>query len=85
MQSRYSCSVIDSSGLWACAIDPGPKMIVGILPWFTRWRISQAKIGPSFCSCRESVDDYVGPDNVVRFIDAFVDGLDLGAAGFVRV
>ena len=26
----------------------------------------------------ESVDDYVGPDNPVRFIDAFVDGLDLG-------
>jgi transposase len=25
----------------------------------------------------EAVDDYVGPDNPVRFIDAFVDGLDL--------
>src|ERR1700732_1308372 len=33
----------------------------------------------------EAVDDYVGPDNPVRFIDAFVDGLDLAAAGFVRV
>lgn len=33
----------------------------------------------------ESVDDYVGPDNVVRFIDAFVDGLDLAGAGFIRV
>ena len=33
----------------------------------------------------EAVDDYVGPDNPVRFIEAFVDGLDLGAAGFVRV
>jgi hypothetical protein len=33
----------------------------------------------------EPVDDYVGPDNPVRFIEAFVDGLDLGAAGFVRV
>ncbi|QXI65946.1 hypothetical protein CP157_03738 (plasmid) [Paracoccus marcusii] len=33
----------------------------------------------------DSVDDYVGPDNVVRFIDAFVDGLDLKAAGFERV
>src|SRR6202045_541075 len=33
----------------------------------------------------ESLDEYVGPDNPVRFIDAFVDGLDLGAAGFVRV
>ena len=33
----------------------------------------------------ESVDDYVGPDNQVRFIEAFVDGLDLAAAGFERV
>jgi transposase len=33
----------------------------------------------------DSVDDYVGPDNPVRFIDAFVDRLDLAAAGFVGV
>jgi transposase len=33
----------------------------------------------------EVVDDYVGSDNPVRFIDAFVDGLDLAAAGFSRV
>jgi transposase len=33
----------------------------------------------------EAVDDYVGPDNPVRFIEAFVDGLDLAAAGFERV
>ena len=33
----------------------------------------------------EAVEDYVGLDNPVRFIDAFVDGLDLAAAGFVRV
>jgi transposase len=33
----------------------------------------------------EAVDDYVGWDNPVRFIDAFVDGLDLAAAGFGRV
>jgi transposase len=33
----------------------------------------------------EAVDDYVGPDNPVRFIDAFVDGLDLAAAGFARL
>ena len=33
----------------------------------------------------EAVDDYVGADNPVRFIDAFVDGLDLSAAGFLRV
>ena len=33
----------------------------------------------------EVVDDYVGPDNPVRFVDAFVDGLDLAAASFSRV
>ena len=33
----------------------------------------------------ESVDDYVGPENPVRFIDAFVDGLDLTIADFARV
>jgi transposase len=32
----------------------------------------------------EALDDYVGHDNPVRFIDAFVDGLDLAAAGFIR-
>jgi transposase len=33
----------------------------------------------------ESLDEYVGKDNPVRFLDAFVDGLDLVAAGFARV
>src|ERR687884_493349 len=33
----------------------------------------------------ESVDDYVDPDTPGRFIDAFVEGLALGAAGFVGV
>jgi transposase len=33
----------------------------------------------------ESLDDYVSAENPARFIDAFVDGLDLAAAGFVRV
>jgi transposase len=33
----------------------------------------------------EAVDDYVGSNNPVRFIDAFVDGLDLAEAGFKRV
>ena len=30
------------------------------------------------------VDNYVGSDNVVRFIEAFVNSLDLAAAGFER-
>ncbi len=30
----------------------------------------------------ESVDDYVGADNPVRFIDAFVDGLQEFCTGF---
>src|SRR6201994_3291061 len=33
----------------------------------------------------ESLDDSVGPENPVRFIDAFVDGLDLTATGVIRV
>jgi transposase/IS5 family transposase len=33
----------------------------------------------------ESLDEYVGPDNPVRFIEAFVDGLDLASVGFARV
>ena len=33
----------------------------------------------------EAIDDYVVADNPVRFIDAFVDGIDLAAAGFKRV
>jgi len=33
----------------------------------------------------ESLDDYVDPENPVRFIEAFVDGLGLTAAGFIRV
>jgi transposase len=31
----------------------------------------------------EAVDDYVGAENPVRFIDAFVDGLDLAVLGFI--
>ena len=33
----------------------------------------------------DTVDDSVDPDNPVRFIDAFVDSLDLAGAGFERV
>src|ERR1700710_492095 len=33
----------------------------------------------------ESLDEYVGPENPMRFIEAFVDGLDLAAAGFIRM
>lgn len=32
----------------------------------------------------EAVDDYVGPENPVRFIEAFVDELDLQDLGFAR-
>ena len=32
----------------------------------------------------ESLDEYVGAENPVRFIDAFVNGRDLTAAGFIR-
>jgi hypothetical protein len=32
----------------------------------------------------EAVDDYVEADNPVRFIEAFVDGLDLAGSGFTQ-
>lgn len=32
----------------------------------------------------EALEDYIGPDNPVRFLDAFVGGLDLKGAGFAR-
>ncbi len=32
----------------------------------------------------EAVDDYVGPENPVHFVEAFVDELDLAAMGFTR-
>ena len=31
----------------------------------------------------ERIEDYVGPDNLVRFLDAWVDTLDLRALGFL--
>ncbi len=31
------------------------------------------------------LEDYVAEDNLVRAVDAFVDGLDLGRLGFGRV
>jgi hypothetical protein len=33
----------------------------------------------------EAIDDYVAADNPIRFIDAFVEGLDSRVAGFERV
>jgi hypothetical protein len=39
--------------------------------------------GHDRCLLPEAVDDYVGTDNPVRFIDAFVDGLDLRRRGSI--
>jgi transposase len=30
----------------------------------------------------ECLDDYINEDNPIRFVDAFVEGLDLGKLGF---
>ena len=30
----------------------------------------------------DSIDEYIGEENEVRFIDTFVEGLDLGSLGF---
>ena len=32
----------------------------------------------------DTLDEYISPDNPVRFIDAYVDYLDLDAVGFGR-
>jgi transposase len=32
-----------------------------------------------------ALEDYVAEDNLVRVVDAFVDGLDLGKLGFGRI
>jgi len=32
----------------------------------------------------EALEDYIAEDNPVRFIDAFIDSLDLDALGFRR-
>jgi transposase len=62
-----------------------------VLTGFTnRWRHMSIGHGARFeCDqlllLPEAVDDYVGSDNPVRFLDAFVDGLDLTKAGFRRV
>jgi hypothetical protein len=49
------------------------------MPHFTGDDQSQIQLLP------EALDDYLGPDNPVRFIDAFVDGLDLSEAGIADV
>lgn len=32
----------------------------------------------------ETIDEYIGEENPVRFLDAFVEQLDLEPSGFVR-
>jgi transposase len=32
-----------------------------------------------------SVDDYIGPDNPVRFVDAFIEELDLQGGAFAEL
>src|SRR3954447_22965321 len=49
------------------------------------WHHPQSAAGPMFMREPWAVDDYVAADNPVRFIEAFVDSLDLAAAGFARV
>ena len=51
------------------------------------WRVCPLE-GASSGACTilpARVDDYVDRDNPVRFIDAFVEDLDLNEAGFARV
>jgi transposase len=56
-----------------------PNTVESGMTYITGYDRSQLLLLP------EAVDDYVGSDNPVGFIDAFVDGLDLAAVGFGRV
>jgi transposase len=47
-----------------------------IMKWVEGWDREQAHLLP------ERIEDYVGADNPVRFLDAFVEAMDLRAAGF---
>src|SRR6202166_4882449 len=48
-------------------------------------RMLHRKTAFSGLTLPNSVDDYIGPDNPVRVVDAFVEQLDLQEAGFCRV
>ena len=50
--------------------------LVGRMNFIEGWDRQQAHLLP------ERLEDYIGPDNPVRFLDAFVDTLDLRAQGF---
>ncbi|SEN17086.1 transposase [Pseudorhodobacter antarcticus] len=57
----------------------------GAQKWYPRaWKHIQGSSRAQTLLLPACVDDYVGPDNVVRFIEAFVESLDLAAAGFDR-
>jgi transposase len=60
------------------AVNVGPKDLVNfnIMNWIEGTDRLQTHLLPA------AVEDYVGPDNPVRFLDAFVVTLDLRAAGF---
>ena len=47
------------------------------MKWVEGWDREQAHLLP------DRIEDYVGVDNPVRFLDAFVEVMDLRAAGFV--
>ena len=68
-------------GGWFCLIEDslwGAEMVYFCTPHIQGSFRSQTLLLPA------CVDDYVGPDNVVRFIEVFVECLDFAAAGFDR-
>jgi transposase len=87
-EKRFDLPSTDNS----CAIEPDRvKSLPERIP--TRLRARQHPgmthiTGHDHCQTLllpESLDDYVGAENPVRFIEGFVDSLDLAAAGFARV
>lgn len=68
--------------------DPGCVKEHGRLWWPAESRLGMKHIAEGRSQLpllRNSIDDFVGPGYPVRFIDAFVDGLDSVGAGFRRV
>lgn len=50
----------------------------------TRMKYVQGQAREQMTLLPECIEDYIGEDNPVRVIDAFVDGLDLEALGIKR-
>jgi transposase len=77
---RIACRLCENS--WGLG-SPGDSQGVALVVHLTMSHISGTSRS-QLLLLPEAVDDYVGLDNPVRFIEAFVDNLDIGEVGFER-